>query len=44
MGVSWNGGTPKNMGFVGETHHFRKPPLDIITNTKQRIKAIDGKV
>jgi len=37
MGVSLNGGTPKHLkmmiifsrkthGFVGETHHFRKPP------------------
>ena len=41
MGVSLNGGTPKiprvmiifsrkTHGFVGETHHFRKPPYVVV--------------
>ena len=45
MGVSLNGGTPishpKCWSFlvgkpmvVGETHHFRTPPLDILSNTR----------
>ena len=54
MGVSLNGGTPishpkmiifsrQTHGFVGETHHFRKPPYGVkrVANSKTFDPGVD---